>query len=375
MIKSKRLSLVPFDELKSYTPEEIQESLEITDVSHDEPPTKALEREKDESLTHTEKNLDEVEAEFKKDTNQKADTLSDIDEKRLLRKIEVEQSIAAFEEAELEKKRKAEFLTQIDKIKEVSMSQLEKMREREKQYRIDLEQALRDGKDTAQISKNYIDDQNALLYNNDSMSMYLSMSINDALQNSTLDENNNPEMSLKEHIFGRTSHGRQKSVLINGTPVMLDESIANAIQAKRSPILAGHLVEQSNQNDLSSNPEANALANPSQSKSVTKELSEYQFEFDKMINSLDKDRIQMTNMIKDTYSVSDKLKYAYDDGMTYNSKRERELDVRPQRQLPKAALTWGIVYEQELLAHGRRLPRVNDNMVLAMHQYEDIFSY
>lgn len=375
MIKSKRLSLVPFDELKSYTPEEIQESLEITDVSHDEPPTKALEREKDESLTHTEKNLDEVEAEFKKDTNQKADTLSDIDEKRLLRKIEVEQSIAAFEEAELEKKRKAEFLTQIDKIKEVSMSQLEKMREREKQYRIDLEQALRDGKDTAQISKNYIDDQNALLYNNDSMSMYLSMSINDALQNSTLDENNNPEMSLKEHIFGRTSHGRQKSVLINGTPVMLDESIANAIQAKRSPILAGHLVEQSNQNDLSSNPEANTLANPSQSKSITKELSEYQFEFDNMINSLDKDRIQMTNMIKDTYSVSDKLKYAYDDGMTYNSKRERELDVRPQRQLPKAALTWGIVYEQELLAHGRRLPRVNDNMVLAMHQYEDIFSY
>ena len=375
MIKSKRLSLVPFDELKSYTPEEIQESLEITDVSHDETPTKALEREKDESLTHTEKNLDEVEAEFKKDTNQKADTLSDIDEKRLLRKIEIEQSIAAFEEAELEKKRKAEFLTQIDKIKEVSMSQLEKMREREKQYRIDLEQALRDGKDTAQISKNYIDDQNALLYNNDSMSMYLSMSINDALQNSTLDENNNPEMSLKEHIFGRTSHGRQKSVLINGTPVMLDESIANAIQAKRSPILAGHLVEQSNQNDLSSNPEANTLANPSQSKSITKELSEYQFEFDNMINSLDKDRIQMTNMIKDTYSVSDKLKYAYDDGMTYNSKRERELDVRPQRQLPKAALTWGIVYEQELLAHGRRLPRVNDNMVLAMHQYEDIFSY
>lgn len=375
MIKSKRLSLVPFDELKSYTPEEIQESLEITDVSHNETPTKALEREKDESLTHTEKNLDEVEAEFKKDTNQKADTLSDIDEKRLLRKIEIEQSIAAFEEAELEKKKKAEFLTQIDKIKEASMSQLEKMREREKQYRIDLEQALRDGKDTAQISKNYIDDQNALLYNNDSMSMYLSMLINDALQNSTLDENNNPEMSLKEHIFGRTSHGRQKSVLINGTPVMLDESIANAIQAKRSPILAGHLVEQSNQNDLSSNPEANALANPSQSKSVTKELSEYQFEFDKMINSLDKDRIQMTNMIKDTYSVSDKLKYAYDDGMTYNSKRERELDVRPQRQLPKAALTWGIVYEQELLAHGRRLPRVNDNMVLAMHQYEDVFSY
>lgn len=375
MIKSKKLSLVPFDELKSYTPEDIQESLEITDVSYDEPPTKALEREKDESLTHTEKNLDEVEAEFKKDTNQKADTLSDIDKKRLLRKIEVEQSIAAFEEAELEKKKKAEFLTQIDKIKEASMSQLEKMREREKQYRIDLEQALRDGKDTAQISKNYIDDQNALLYNNDSMSMYLSMSINDALQNSTLDEDNNPEMSLKEHIFGRTSHGRQKSVLINGIPVMLDESIANAIQAKRSPILAGHLVEQSNQNDLSSTPEANALANPSQSKSVTKELSEYQFEFDKMINSLDKDRIQMTNMIKDTYSVSDKLKYAYDDGMTYNSKRERELDVRPQRQLPKAALTWGIVYEQELLAHGRRLPRVNDNMVLAMHQYEDVFSY
>lgn len=375
MIKSKKLSLVPFDELKSYTPEDIQESLEITDVSHDEPPTKALEREKDESLTHTEKNLDEVEAEFKKDTNQKADTLSDIDEKRLLRKIEVEQSIAAFEEAELEKKKKVEFLTQIDKIKEASMSQLEKMREREKQYRIDLEQALRDGKDTAQISKNYIDDQNALLYNNDSMSMYLSMSINDALQNSTLDEDNNPEMSLKEHIFGRTSHGRQKSVLINGIPVMLDESIANAIQAKRSPILAGHLVEQSNQNDLSSNSEANTLANPSQSKSITKELSEYQFEFDKMINSLDKDRIQMTNMIKDTYSVSDKLKYAYDDGMTYNSKRERELDVRPQRQLPKAALTWGIVYEQELLAHGRRLPRVNDNMVLAMHQYEDIFSY
>lgn len=375
MIKSKRLSLVPFDELKSYTPEDIQESLDITDVSHNETPTKALERERDDSLTHTEKNLDEVEAEFKKDTNQKADTLSDIDEKRLLRKIEIEQSIAAFEEAELEKKKKAEFLTQIDKIKEASMSQLEKMREREKQYRIDLEQALHDGKDTAQISKNYIDDQNALLYNNDSMSMYLSMSINDALQNSTLDENNNPEMSLKEHIFGRTSHGRQKSVLINGTPVMLDESIANAIQAKRSPILAGHLVEQSNQNDLSSNPEANTLANPSQSKSITKELSEYQFEFDNMINSLDKDRIQMTNMIKDTYSVSDKLKYAYDDGMTYNSKRERELDVRPQRQLPKAALTWGIVYEQELLAHGRRLPRVNDNMVLAMHQYEDVFSY
>ena len=375
MIKSKRLSLVPFDELKSYTPEDIQESLDITDVSHNETPTKALERERDDSLTHTEKNLDEVEAEFKKDTNQKADTLSDIDEKRLLRKIEIEQSIAVFEESELEKKRKLEFLTQIDKIKEASMSQLEKMREREKQYRIDLEQALRDGKDTAQISKNYIDDQNALLYNNDSMSMYLSMSINDALQNSTLDENNNPEMSLKEHIFGRTSHGRQKSVLINGTPVMLDESIANAIQAKRSPILAGHLVEQSNQNDLSSNPEANTLANPSQSKSITKELSEYQFEFDNMINSLDKDRIQMTNMIKDTYSVSDKLKYAYDDGMTYNSKRERELDVRPQRQLPKAALTWGIVYEQELLAHGRRLPRVNDNMVLAMHQYEDVFSY
>jgi hypothetical protein len=375
LIKSKRLSLVPFDELKSYTPEDIQESLDITDVSHNETPTKALERERDDSLTHTEKNLDEVEAEFKKDTNQKADTLSDIDEKRLLRKIEIEQSIAAFEEAELEKKKKAEFLTQIDKIKEASMSQLEKMREREKQYRIDLEQSLRDGKDTAQISKNYIDDQNALLYNNDSMSMYLSMSINDALQNSTLDEDNNPEMSLKEHIFGRTSHGRQKSVLINGIPVMLDESIANAIQAKRSPILAGHLVEQSNQNDLSSNSEANTLANSSQSKSITKELSGYQFEFDKMINSLDKDRIQMTNMIKDTYSVSDKLKYAYDDGMTYNSKRERELDVRPQRQLPKAALTWGIVYEQELLAHGRRLPRVNDNMVLAMHQYEDIFSY
>lgn len=371
MTKSKRLNLIPIDELKNFTPDVIQEALEIKDVLQDETPTQALEREKDDAQIHTEKNLDEVEAEFKKDTNQKSDTLSEIDEKRLLRKIEIEQSIAAFEESELEKKRKLEFLTQMDKIKEASMSQLEKMREREKIYRIELEQALRDGKDTTQISKNYIDDQNALLYKNDSMSMYLSMSINDALQNSTLDEDNNSEMSLKEHIFGRTSHGRQKSVLINGQPVMLDESIANAIQAKRSPILAGHLIKESSQNDLTLNPEANALAN----SSSTKELSEYKFEFDNMINNLDKDRIKMTNIIKDTYSVSDKLKYAYDDGMTYNSKSERELDTRPRRALPKAALTWGIVYEQELLAHGRKLPRVNDNMVLAMHQYEDVFSY
>ena len=317
--------------------------------------------------------MDEQEAEFKKETNQKHDSLSEIEEKRLRRKIEVEKSIEAFEESQAEKLRKKEFLAQVDKIKEASMSQLEIMREREKKYRVELEQALKENKDTSKISENYIKDQQALLYNNDSMGMYLSMSINDAMQNSTLDVEGNPNMSVKDHIFGRTAYGRQKSVLINGKPVMLDESVANAIQAERSPVLAGHLVDKDN--DLSQNKEANFLVNSSQTKNITKELADYKIAFDDMINGLDKDRTEMTNIIKDAYPVADKLKYAYDDGMTYGYKEERNLDLRPRRALPKAALMWGIMYEQELLAYGRRLPKVNDNMVLAMHQYDDVYSY
>jgi hypothetical protein len=375
LIKSKRLNPIPFDDLKKMgvTPDEREDYLEVTQVNHNETPVQELEKEKDEQEIHTEKNLDEQEAEFKKETNQKHDSLSEIEEKRLRRKIEVEKSIEAFEESQAEKLRKKEFLAQVDKIKEASMSQLEIMREREKKYRVELEQALKENKDTSKISENYIKDQQALLYNNDSMGMYLSMSINDAMQNSTLDVEGNPNMSVKDHIFGRTAYGRQKSVLINGKPVMLDESVANAIQAERSPVLAGHLVDKDN--DLSQNKEANFLVNSSQTKNITKELADYKIAFDDMINGLDKDRTEMTNIIKDAYPVADKLKYAYDDGMTYGSKEERNLDLRPRRALPKAALMWGIMYEQELLAYGRRLPKVNDNMVLAMHQYDDVYSY
>jgi hypothetical protein len=375
LIKSKRLNPIPFDDLKKMgvTPDEREDYLEVTQVNHNETPAQELEKEKDEQEIHTEKNLDEQEAEFKKETNQKHDSLSEIEEKRLRRKIEVEKSIEAFEESQAEKLRKKEFLAQVDKIKEASMSQLEIMREREKKYRVELEQALKENKDTSKISENYIKDQQALLYNNDSMGMYLSMSINDAMQNSTLDVEGNPNMSVKDHIFGRTAYGRQKSVLINGKPVMLDESVANAIQAERSPVLAGHLVDKDN--DLSQNKEANFLVNSSQTKNITKELADYKIAFDDMINGLDKDRTEMTNIIKDAYPVADKLKYAYDDGMTYGYKEERNLDLRPRRALPKAALMWGIMYEQELLAYGRRLPKVNDNMVLAMHQYDDVYSY
>lgn len=375
LIKSKRLNPIPFDDLKKMgvTPDEREDYLEVTQVNHNETPAQELEKEKDEQEIHTEKNLDEQEAEFKKETNQKHDSLSEIEEKRLRRKIEVEKSIEAFEESQAEKLRKKEFLAQVDKIKEASMSQLEIMREREKKYRVELEQALKENKDTSKISENYIKDQQALLYNNDSMGMYLSMSINDAMQNSTLDVEVNPNMSVKDHIFGRTAYGRQKSVLINGKPVMLDESVANAIQAERSPVLAGHLVDKDN--DLSQNKEANFLVNSSQTKNITKELADYKIAFDDMINGLDKDRTEMTNIIKDAYPVADKLKYAYDDGMTYGYKEERNLDLRPRRALPKAALMWGIMYEQELLAYGRRLPKVNDNMVLAMHQYDDVYSY
>ena len=366
-IKSKRLNPVPFDDLKKMgvTPDEREDYLEVTQVNHNETPAQKLEKKKDEQEVHTEKNLDEQEAEFKKETNQKYDSLSEIEEKRLRRKIEVEKSIEAFEKSQAEKLRKKEFLAQVEKIKEASMSQLEIMREREKKYRVELEQALKENKDTSKISDNYIKDQQALLYNNDNMSMYLSMS--------TLDAEGNPNMSVKDHIFGRTAYGRQKSVLINGKPVMLDESVANAIQAERSPVLAGHLVDKDN--DLSQNKEANYLVNPSQTKNITKELADYKIAFDDMINGLDKDRTEMTNLIKDAYPVADKLKYSYDDGMTYGSKEERNLDLRPRRALPKAALMWGIMYEQELLAYGRRLPKVNDNMVLAMHQYDDVYSY
>lgn len=377
IVKSKKLSTIPLDELAkmNITPDEVQESLLIKDTFYDETPTQSLEREKDNNSIHTEKNLDEQEAELKKDNNEKSDSYSEIEDKRLRRKIEVEQSIAAFEESKREKKRKEDFLTQIEKIKEASMSQLYKMREREVKYRLELKQALLEGKDTEQISKNYIDDQNALLYNNDSMSMYMSMPINDTIQNSTLDENGNLQMDVKEHIFGRTSHSRQKSILINGQPIMIDEDIANMIQAKRSPLLSGHLVSNQKENDLTYNKEANGFIDLAQIKNTSKESFDYKLEFDKMMDGLSKDRNEMTNIINNTYVYSDKLKYAYDDGMTYKTNKERELDTRPKRDLPKAALTWGIMYEQELLAYGRRLPRVNDNMVLSMHQLEDIYSY
>lgn len=285
-----------------------QESLEITDGLPEETPEQSFERKKNNHQTHTEKNVDEVEAEFQKDIHQKTEPLSEIEKKRLLRKIEIEQSIAAFEESEREKERKLAFSKQMNKIKEASMRQLEKMQERETKYRGELEQSLTKGEDTTQLSKHYMEDQEALLYHHDSISMDVSMTINDALQNTTLDENHNPTMSVKEHIFGRTAHGRQKTVLINGQPVMLDESVAHAIQAQRSPLLAGHFVASAEQNFVMAKD--SDFVYPLHTREA-KQFSQYRLEFDQMMNQLDTDRTQMIGFIQNTYPIANQLQYTH----------------------------------------------------------------
>ena len=303
-----------------------QDTLEITDGLPEETPEQSFEKKKNHHQTHTEKNIDEVEAEFQNDIHQKAEPLSEIEKKRLLRKIEIEQSIAAFEESEREKERKLAFSTQMNKIKEASMRQLEKMQEREKKYRGELAQSLTKGEDTTQLSKHYMEDQEALLYHHDSISMDVSMPINDALQNTTLDENHNPTMSLKEHIFGRTAHGRQKSVLINGQPVMLDESVAHAIQAQRSPLLAGHFVASAEQNDVMTKD--SDFVYPLHTKG-SKLFSGYRLEFDQMMNQLDTDRTQMIGFIQNTYPIANQLQYTHGKYQMDEEEREEEkLDTK-----------------------------------------------
>lgn len=395
--KSKRLSQPGEKKNQQTAPDEMQDSVVVKDKSHDKVKSEAEKREDDKQEKDVPDDVKKPEDQKTPDDVPPDDPDEDERKKREKRRIEVEQELQAYEEKQKEKSRQKELKAQMNKIRDASMMQIALMRERAKQYQKDLNHAVQNHQDTAGLAQAYIRDQNKILYGGNGLSEQISMSINDAMLNSSRDKDGNTPATLKDMIFGRDNVGKQRTIVINGRPVTLDDDVALAVEKRRDPIGSSMKLEKTKESkrlsSLSVSEEKNVSANVQEnvektaevvdkeaektSKNAEKESRQavrkekyYQAQFDDLSRQLEYDSRQGQYLIDDAYPAARRTQYAYDDGYTYENQRERNADKRKQRALPAAALTWGIMYDHEMLAHGRELPSVNDEMVIQRHEYQ-----
>lgn len=317
--------------IKKETSAPVQEKfLQVQDVAHEEPQS--------ESFVQEEKTLSEKEAEFKQKMGREESGKSDLDEERELKRVEVEQSLDVFEKerAKVQQKR---VKSNIQKVEQVSRQQLQKVR--------DVQKTVKSNKQVRAA----VAQQKAVMYQNDTLSNLISMTINDAIMNAGK-EAGYDEDHLDEKM-GLTGHatGRQKTILVNGATVTLDEDVANAITAKRSPLLEK---KQQVVADLAGDVRAEKgdflqVADVEEPVVVSfVEQSYLDSQFCKLEQSLQSDRMEMQRAFVAYRPPYYETKYDYGYQLDDSEKKLRELP----------SVSWGDV-GNDYLPNGRKLPYID----------------
>lgn len=199
----------------------------------------------------------------------------------------------------------------------------------------------------------------AVVDNANSLSSLISMTINDALNNAGKDKTH------EESYFGTSSllfsgeQGRQKSIVINGAIVTLDEDVAQVIQEMRSPIMSGKAAMRKHAAADGVSKETAKIVEKA-AKDIVKEVERGQLEIEKQVAAMDKVQGQVE---QDSYARMEQMmlqdrqesERAYAPVKTYDETAynydyenqtpyQRAMDPRPVRRLPDVKEE---VYERE----------------------------
>lgn len=237
---SKKLHVTPFDEQVveddvdrlSDMPDEALTTDKSLDVTDD-----AYAVSQSESFVQEEKTLAEKELEQKQKMGREVSGQTDLEEERETKRVQVEQNLDSFEKERVRVQKKR-LHRNVKSIEQASQQQLKRMRAIQADY-IAKAGNLQDTSDGVQagLARTYAAKQEALMYDANSVSNLISMSINDALMNSGKDKTYEEDhVGEKQGFFG-PKRGRQKTIVVNGATVMVDEDVAEVIQTRRSPIL------------------------------------------------------------------------------------------------------------------------------------------
>lgn len=213
-------------------PDEQESMLQVQDDAH------ALEQ--SDSYMTEEKTLDEKEAEYKQKMGRESSGKSDLEEEREQKKIQVDASVEEFEKNKAQEAAKRERHANIQKVTAASRKQRDIMMARENTYKNQMS-AAKSAKESKSLTADYVAKQRATMYANNSLTNLMSMSINDAMINSGRKEAEDSDRpsTMREMVFGQDSQGRQRTILVNGAMVTLDEDLAEEIQRQRSPFIMG----------------------------------------------------------------------------------------------------------------------------------------
>lgn len=404
---SKKLNTSPFGTVVSDADTQLMEEsfLQVEDTAH--------EVEQSDSFLQEEKTLAEKELETKQKMGREVSGQTDLEEEREMKRVQVDRSLEEFEKTKAKVKQKR--LNQnLKSVEQASSDQLSRMRAIQADYiaKAGNQMDVSDGHQIG-LAKQHMSEQQAVMNQANSLSNLISMSINDAMMNHGKDRRYAEDYVGEKTGFFGPKNGRQKTIVVNGAMVTLDEDVAEAIQSKRAPLLAGGSKKLSWKTkditgDTAEEIEANAdkvLSDiDAQADVASGDVTDIQAEKavavsdvetvaasektelddtqnDKMVmaglgsaiaanevedryiksrfaqfeRNMAADRRDMENALisyKSSYVVP---KYQY--GHQLQSEDEQMMDKRPHRDLP--AVTWNQVYDDEYMKNGRKLPYID----------------
>lgn len=333
------------------------------------------------SFAHEEKTLCDKEREMKDLHHLRSDVDVDLQKERQQKQIEVDQSLDEFEK---NRERTKQYERRVDKniqtMQQAHDMQINRLRA------IQADFIAKAGSQDSQELSSYASQKFAVLNNANSLSSLISMAINDAMMNAGKDKTHEEtHVGEQDSLLGPTK-GRQKSIVINGAIVTLDEDIAHAIERQRSPLTASKPSLRKYQAAEGVSNEVVKELNKT-AKKIIKEVEREQREIQKEVQRMDKmvqksafeQRYQTMEqmMFHDRYDINsawDVPKPMYQSQSAYNynyalqSEQERMMDTRPKRPLP--SLRWGeLQMQEERLPNGRQLPQLSYQAQL-QQQYE-----
>lgn len=209
-----------------------EKALHVEDRAHTEDVADSFETE--------EKTLDEKEAEHKQKMGLNVSGQSDLEEEREIKRVQLRESLEDDRklDAERQRLRSRRVKQNVHKVEDASQAQLQRMRSIRAQYRAGSKVLDTPAQRQARVNS-YVREQKAVMKGNDSVTNLLSMSINDKLMNAGKERKYAEDYAEeKTGLFG-PEKGKQKTILVNGAMVTIDEDVAEAIQERRTPIMSG----------------------------------------------------------------------------------------------------------------------------------------
>lgn len=303
----------------------------------------------------------------------------DLQEEQRLNQVAVDQSVTDFEK---NKQKSKGYQQRVDRNIQMMGSSLQMQVKRLQTLQADFiaKSASQDNKEIAGLSQKKIQ----IMEHANSWSNLISLSINDKLMNGGKDKTHEEtHVGEMDTLLGSTTE-RQKSLVINGAVVTLDEDIALAVERQRSPMIASR-------SSLRRYQAAEGVSDEvvhdveKMAKKITKELNRERKAIQKEVNKVDSLEQQAKyrqfrscsyEKMEDTL-LSDRVESPQNGfiaprvsfmqssrEMSYNGDYERQttysyfMDNRPVRKLP--FMKWSdLQMESTCLPNGRPLPQMS----------------